>query len=144
MFKSIKIRMAITASVCLVALYFLIPTLIPQLPSPWNEYFPKEKIHLGLDLQGGMHLVLEVDTDKALESLMERSANDLKESLMENKVRFRKVEKANGATISLELTDSAGKTTLEKVLREQYPDLEDIAAVAHKNGIPVVLDNTVS
>src|SRR5450756_728260 len=87
MFKSIKIRMAITAIVCLVALYFLIPTLIPQIPSPWNEYFPKEKIHLGLDLQGGMHLVLEVDTEKALESMMERSANDLKESLMENKVR---------------------------------------------------------
>src|SRR5664280_3778648 len=133
MFKSIKIRMAITATVCLVALYFLIPTLIPQIPSPWNEYFPKEKIHLGLDLQGGMHLVLEVDTEKALESLMERSANDLKESLMENKVRFRKVEKANGATISLELTDSAGKTTLEKVLREQYPDLE-IASANPRDG----------
>ena len=133
MFKSIKIRMAITISVCLVALYFLIPTLIPQLPSPWNEYFPKEKIHLGLDLQGGMHLVLEVDTEKALESLMERSANDLKESLMENKVRFRKVEKANGAMISLELTDSAGKTTLEKVLRDQYPDLE-IASASPRDG----------
>ena len=133
MFKSIKIRMAITISVCLVALYFLIPTLIPQLPSPWNEYFPKEKIHLGLDPQGGMHLVFEVDTEKALESMMERSANDLKESLMENKVRFRKVEKANGATISLELTDSAGKTTLEKVLSEQYPDLE-IASASPRDG----------
>ena len=71
-----------------------------------------------------MHLVLEVDTEKALESMMERSANDLKESLMENKVRFRKVEKAKGATISLELTESAGKTALDKILNDQYPDLE--------------------
>ena len=86
MIKSLKIRIAITAVVCLAALYFLLPTLIPQLPTPWNEYFPKDKIHLGLDLQGGMHLVLEVDTEKALESMMERTANDLKESLMENKV----------------------------------------------------------
>jgi len=39
-----------------------------------------------------MHLVLEVDTEKALESMMERTANDLKESLMENKVRFRNLE----------------------------------------------------
>jgi len=124
MFKSLKIRISITAIVCLTALYFLIPTFITQIPSPWNEYLPKEKIHLGLDLQGGMHLVLEVDTEKALESMMERMANDLKESMMENKVRFRKVETTKGATISLELTDSSGRTALDKLLHDQYPDLE--------------------
>jgi len=124
MIKSLKIRMAITAVICLAALYFLLPTLIPQLPTPWNEYFPKDKIHLGLDLQGGMHLVLEVDTEKALESMMERTANDLKESLMENKVHFRNVEKTKGATISLQLTESTGKAALDKILLNQYPDLE--------------------
>jgi preprotein translocase subunit SecD len=139
MFKSIKLRMAIYAIICLVALYFLIPTLIPQLPSPWNEYFPKEKIHLGLDLQGGMHLVLEVDTEKALESMMERSANDLKESLMENKVRFRKVEKAKGATISLELTESAGRPTLDKILRDHYLDLEVASSTPRDGGQTVLL-----
>ena len=139
MFKSIKIRMAITAIICLAALYFLIPTLIPQLPSPWNEYFPKEKIHLGLDLQGGMHLVLEVDTEKALESMMERSANDLKESLMEDKVRFRKVERAKGATISLELTEAAGRTALDKILRDHYLDLEVASSEPREGGQIVIL-----
>jgi len=124
MIKSLKIRMAITAVICLGALYFLLPTLIPQIPSPWNEYFPKDKIHLGLDLQGGMHLLMEIDTDKALEAMMERTANDLKESLMENKIRFRNVEKAKGATISLQLAESAGKNALDKVLQDKYPDLE--------------------
>ena len=133
MIKSLKIRIAITAVVCLAALYFLLPTLIPQLPSPWNEYFPKDKIHLGLDLQGGMHLVLEVDTEKALESMMERTANDLKESLMENKVRFRNVEKTKGATISLQLTESAGKTALDKILNDQYPDLEIDSSSPHED-----------
>ena len=124
MIKSLKIRIAITAAVCLVALYFLVPTFITQIPSPWNDYFPKDKIHLGLDLQGGMHLVLEVDADKALESMVERMSVDLKESLMESKVRFRKIEKAKGATISLELTESAGKTALDKILSDKYSDLE--------------------
>lgn len=133
MFKSLKIRIAITAVVCLAAFYFLIPTFFSDIPSPWNQYLPKEKIHLGLDLQGGMHLVLEIDTDKALEAMMERTSNDLKESLMENKVRFRNVEKAKGATISLELTDSAGKTALEKVLKDQFPDLE-IASTTPREG----------
>jgi len=133
MIKSLKIRIAITAVICLAALYFLLPTLIPQLPSPWNEYFPKDKIHLGLDLQGGMHLVLEVDTEKALESMMERTANDLKESLMENKVRFRNVEKTKGATISLQLAESGGKTALDKILLDQYHDLEIDSSSPHED-----------
>jgi preprotein translocase subunit SecD len=138
MFKSLKLRGAITIVVCLVALYFLIPTFVDNIPSPWNQYLAKEKIHLGLDLQGGMHLVLEIDTDKALEAMMERSANDLKESLMDNKVRFRHIEKANGATISLELTDSSGKSTLEKVLKDHFPDLE-IASTTPREGGQIVL-----
>lgn len=134
MFKSLKVRIAITAVVCLAAAYFLIPTFISDIPSPWNQYLPKEKIHLGLDLQGGMHLVLEIDTDKALEAMMERTSNDLKESLMEGKVRFRNVQKAKGATISLELTDAAGKTELEKIIKNQFPDLEIASTSPHEGG----------
>ncbi len=137
MFKSLKIRFAITVIVCLAALYFLIPTFISNLPPSWNQFLPTEKIHLGLDLQGGMHLVLEIDTDKALESMVERTSNDLKEAMMENKVRFRNVQKSKGATISMELTDSAGKATLEKVLRDQFPDLE-IASTSTREGNQLV------
>ncbi len=139
MIKSLKIRLAITAVVCLAALYFLIPTFVSDIPSPWNQYLPKEKIHLGLDLQGGMHLVLEIDTDKALEAMMERTSNDLKESLMDNKVRFRNVEKAKGATISLELTEAAGKPALEKILNEQYSDLEIASSTARDGGQAITL-----
>ncbi|HOG13414.1 MAG TPA: protein translocase subunit SecD [Smithellaceae bacterium] len=137
MFKSLKVRLAITAVVFLVALYFLLPTLVTQIPSPWNTYFPKDKIHLGLDLQGGMHLILEVDADKALESMMQRTANDLKESLMEGKIRFRNVEKAPGATISMELTDAGGKPALEKILNEQFSDLE-IASSSPRDGGQII------
>ncbi|MBN1365875.1 MAG: protein translocase subunit SecD [Syntrophaceae bacterium] len=124
MFKSLKLRGTITLIVCLGALYFLVPTFISNIPSPWNKYMPKEKIHLGLDLQGGMHLVLEIDTDKAMEAMMERTSNELKESLMDSRVRFRNLKKAEGATISMELTESEGKNDLEKVLQDKYPDLE--------------------
>ena len=124
MFKDLKIRIAITAVVCLAALYFLIPTFVSNIPSPLDQYLPKEKIHLGLDLQGGTHLVLEIDTDKALETMLERTASDLKESLMDSKVRFRNLEKAKGATISMELTDADGKKALDNVLRDKFPELE--------------------
>ncbi|MEN6359035.1 MAG: protein translocase subunit SecD [Smithella sp.] len=139
MFKSLKIRVVITAVVCLAAFYFLIPTFVSNIPSPLDQYLPKEKIHLGLDLQGGMHLLMEIDTDKALEAMMERTSNDLKESLMDQKVRFRNLEKTKGAAISMELTDSAGKTELEKVLKEQFPDLEIASSTPRDGGQLVTL-----
>jgi len=139
MIKSLKIRVAIAAAVCLAALYFLVPTFITQIPSPWNDYFPKEKIHLGLDLQGGMHLVLEVDSDKALESMVERMSADLKESLMEGKVRFRKIERAKGATISLELAEASGRAALEKIVNDQYSDLEIASSTPREGGQSIIL-----
>ncbi len=134
MFKSLKLRGAITLIVCLGSLYFLIPTFISNIPSPWDKYMFKEKIHLGLDLQGGMHLVLEIDTDKALEAMIERTSNDLKESLMDSKVRFRNLEKVDNAKIIMELTDSDGKAALEKVLRDHYPDLEIESTTPRETG----------
>ena len=41
----------------------------------------KDKIALGLDLQGGMHLVLEVQTEKAVEASLERIADDIKREI---------------------------------------------------------------
>ena len=114
MFKSLRLRWAITAAVTLVSLYFLLPTLVPEIPSNIGKFVVADKIHLGLDLQGGMHMILEVDAERALETMMERTANDLKETLMDNKVRFRRLAKAEGASITLELTESGGKTELEK------------------------------
>src|SRR6266699_1291554 len=40
--------------------------------SVWYLYPPRTSINLGLDLQGGIHLVLGVDVDKALEAQVER------------------------------------------------------------------------
>src|SRR5574340_414295 len=107
MFKNIKFRAALSAVVCLAALFYLLPSLTDSLPSFWKDHLTKEKIHLGLDLLGGTHLVLEVDTEKALESSVERVANNLKETLMENIVRFRNLERKQGNSLTIEMQEGA-------------------------------------
>ncbi|PIP36545.1 MAG: hypothetical protein COX20_05165, partial [Desulfobacterales bacterium CG23_combo_of_CG06-09_8_20_14_all_52_9] len=52
-----------TLGVMAIAVVYLIPSFNPN-------WWPKKRINLGLDLQGGMHLVLEVDAQKAVESTM--------------------------------------------------------------------------
>jgi len=132
MLKGIKIRAAVAFVVCLLALFYLTPSLTPDLPDMWKKYLPMDKIHLGLDLQGGTHLVLEVDTVKAVESTILRLSNDVKESLMSNKVRFVYLEGTKKAdTISFELPDSASRTAFEKVIKDNYPDLEIVSSEIH-------------
>ncbi|MGZ3580076.1 MAG: protein translocase subunit SecD [Syntrophales bacterium] len=129
MLKGIKIRAAMALIVCLLGLFYLAPSLTPDLPDVWKKYLPMDKIHLGLDLQGGTHLVLEVDTEKALENTTERLSNEVKETLMNNKVRFMYVEGARKTgAISFELPDSASKGAFEKVIKDNYPDLETVSS----------------
>lgn len=124
MFNSIKFRAALVMLVFLAALFYLTPTVVSELPDFWKEKLPKDKIHLGLDLQGGMHLVLEVEADKAVDSTLERLSNNLKDTLMDNKIRFRNVDRTPDRMITLELTDPTARETFENTLRNHYPDLE--------------------
>ena len=43
---------------------------------------PRDKIHLGLDLQGGLYLLLKVQVDKAIERTLERRAEALRKELV--------------------------------------------------------------
>ena len=52
----------------------------------------KEKISLGLDLQGGMHLVLEVKVEKAVEASLERFADDIKREIGEEDLEFDRIK----------------------------------------------------
>ena len=119
--KNIKARTIVTLVVVASALFFLMPSITDKLPSLWKDN--TDKIHLGLDLQGGMHLVLEVETQKAIESAMERISNNLKEVLMEERVRFKHLDREGGTFTTLELADSKSRIQFEKVLKDTFPNL---------------------
>jgi len=121
MLNSLRLRAIFYALICIIALFFLTPTLVKELPDFWKQKLPSDKIRLGLDLQGGMHLVLEVDTEKAIESMLERFSGNLRDTLMAQKIRFRNVERT-GQTVSLELTNPADRVELGKIIHDIYQD----------------------
>ena len=49
----------------------------------WRIYPPKENIHLGLDLQGGIHLVLRVQTEDALRSETDKDMERLRQEAVD-------------------------------------------------------------
>jgi preprotein translocase subunit SecD len=56
---------------------FLPQQTLENLPS----FMPKKVINLGLDLKGGTHLTLEVETDKALVGILQQAADNLKKAV---------------------------------------------------------------
>ena len=72
----------------------------------WYVYPPKQRINLGLDLQGGIHLVLGVDVDKAIENVAERTAADVRAAL-ERKGIGAQVTRRTITGIQVQLTSPA-------------------------------------
>ena len=84
----------------------------------------QERITLGLDLQGGMHLVLEVEAEKAVEVTLERMADDIKQRLDDSDVEVDQVfEKVEDHEIHVILIDAIDTPEMEEVLAN-HPSLE--------------------
>jgi preprotein translocase subunit SecD len=74
--------------------------------SLWYLYPPTKSINLGLDLQGGIHLVLGVDVDKYVTSQTERAAQDLKSGLERKGVAVKRALREGLSTIVVELAST--------------------------------------
>jgi preprotein translocase subunit SecD len=92
MSKGLTWRISLIVFFLFCSLLYLAPTLFAPLPSWWDgPFLPKDKINLGLDLQGGIHLVMEVETQKAVEGQLDIIATDVEDTLNSKNLRFKKV-----------------------------------------------------
>lgn len=63
------------------AAILLLPTFVPNLPPWFKKYVYRGELKLGLDLKGGVHLVLQPDIDKAMQNQFENYVQDIKAQL---------------------------------------------------------------
>ena len=125
--------MILYAAITLFAILLLLPTLASDLPPWFYKIIPTEKIHLGLDLQGGMHLILEVEAEKAVESYVERIKNNLSDDLKEKGVPVGKLEREKSNQIVLEV--SGEKERWEKILSQRYSIMQELSSSTLDKGI---------
>ena len=72
-----RTRLYLAALLTGLAVLILLPTLDVPLPDWWSNTVPTPKIQLGLDLQGGTHLLLEVKLDDAVKTHLRRAGDEL-------------------------------------------------------------------
>ncbi|KIM03381.1 MAG: preprotein translocase subunit SecD [Sulfurovum sp. AS07-7] len=95
--KQFNYRLFIFAAAFLFGILFSMPTI---LQTSWGK-----KINLGLDLQGGLHMVLGVKTDVAIESRAKSIATSLKFLMDENDIIYDELA-IKGNSITFELLDN--------------------------------------
>lgn len=79
MIESLKARLGVIAAVLIVSAYIFAPNLMSKEDVP--GWMPAQSLVYGLDIQGGLHLVLGVDTPGVLEEKLDRLAGALKEDI---------------------------------------------------------------
>lgn len=122
MVKNLGWRGAIAAFLILAAFLYLVPSLGGDLPPWWSSFLPQKKIQLGLDLQGGMHLVLEVEAKKAVESSLERVVEDLRHDFRKNNIRYMELKRYSGEGIDVTIMRAEDDNPFRTLISNQYPD----------------------
>lgn len=136
--SSWKYRGVMIALIALGALYLLVPSyyyfnLSPEVRNDPAElakvlpgWAPKRKLNLGLDLQGGIHLVMEVDVEAALAAKAANRAIEMKDYLERKDVKGATAKTVNRNQV--EVTAPAGK--FDEVLKTlaEFEDMERVGS----------------
>ncbi len=122
--KTLKWRVTLLAVATLLAVLFFLPTLplFDSFPSFWKRIFPSKAITLGLDLQGGIHLVLAVNGDKAVEGFVQRAADDIAAVMPQKGIND--VSPVRGETFSsmiVRFKDSTKGKDITSEIKKNYP-----------------------
>jgi len=127
---NLKWRALFILAVILFCLYFLFgyptfPTSFAQV----KENFAKQ-IKLGLDLQGGSHMILQVQVQEAIAQETDTTVDRIITALRNKNVRYEEVRRIDDTHILVRNIDPAQYTVLSDLLAAQYNNVWDIASAA--------------
>jgi len=118
--RSLRFRAILILVLLFIAIIFLLPNFV-ELTGEWKEYLPSEKIHLGLDLQGGMRLLYQLDTAKMMDHMIDRDMEQLKDGMIREGIRFMGLDKkADGIEV---VVKSDQREKLYDFVAKQVPDM---------------------
>ncbi|MCF8055594.1 MAG: protein translocase subunit SecD [Desulfocapsa sp.] len=119
---SLKLKLSAVIFLIIVSIITIIPSFYSSTPDWWQKYMAPEGLRLGLDLQGGMHLVLQVNLDKAEEDSLELAATELKDNLKEQGISAVRTQSDPG-TVLFTLPNSGAVDVVNKVVKETLNEI---------------------
>ena len=111
-------KLILVAMAVVFGLLFALPNVLPQtVRDSLPGFMPRETLNLGLDLQGGSYLLLEVDTDALRTERLTNMVEDIRSQLGEKRIAFSGLGVVGGSVV-LRVTDPADVPAAARQLRE--------------------------
>ena len=105
----------------------------------WLRDLNAEPMKLGLDLRGGVHFLLEVDTDTAIKNRLDGTLEDIKRRLREEKIRYKSLFVEKNQAISINLAQGTSADVLIEFINDNYPQFEISSSDNKPQNITLVL-----
>ena len=122
--KPVRGRILLLVLVTVASIILSIPSwpdFVRQLPDGLQKVLPGRGVSLGLDLQGGIHLVLEVEEDRAVEIAIDRMAKAIQDALTDQEIPFESVERKEGTQLHLILSEETKAEDADQIVKDGFP-----------------------
>ncbi|MDP2574742.1 protein translocase subunit SecD [Vibrio penaeicida] len=96
--------------------------LAPATPE-WLDAIGATPMKLGLDLRGGVHFLMEVDMDAAMEKLVGQQEEAFRSELREQRIRYRAIRKSGKDAVEIVLRDAEQLEQAESLLERTHQDM---------------------
>lgn len=124
MHMNVRVRAILIALVILLCIYglFGLPAFPTSLAKARSNF--SDRIRLGLDLKGGTHLILQVQTDEAVKQYTDQTLDRLRKELNDSGIRFEDIREPDDQHINVlnVVVDQAAR--FQDLIRTSYQDWE--------------------
>ncbi len=85
-----KLKVTLILGICLLGMAFAMPNFLDnKFTVSLPDWLPHKQVSLGLDLQGGSHLLLEVQSDAVIQEFLEAIVEGTRSELRKAKIKYR-------------------------------------------------------
>ncbi|MEW5791966.1 MAG: protein translocase subunit SecD [Pseudomonadota bacterium] len=89
----------------------------------WLQALGAKPMNLGLDLRGGVYLLLQVQTEVAINRAVDRYVDELRVFMREKGIQYLRVEREGAQALRIKLSDQAALDAAGREFGERYPEL---------------------
>lgn len=115
--------------------YIVALNLAPTTPE-WLANMGASPMKLGLDLSGGVHFLLEVNTEEAVAKRMETMVREVRSAMREEKLRYKSVKLVNKKTIINSFNSEEDRDIGSSILRKNFREVS--RQLSEENGLFII------
>ena len=112
---------------------------LAQTTPDWLSDIGGEPMKLGLDLRGGVHFLMQVDTEAAIKNRQNGTLQDIRRRLREEKIRYTNAYIDDDLSIVLSFNDETNTASADSFIDDNYPQFVGSPQPDFNNSIKLVL-----